>query len=64
MNGQSEMFGRAPCQKHSQTSVDAAERIGKHMNALHARVYFLLCRHPKGLTDEQIQTSLSMNPST
>lgn len=55
---------RAPFQRHSLTSIAAAESIGDRINALQARVLAYLKAHPSGLTDEQMQAGLGMNPST
>ena len=56
---------RAPAVKLSPTSRAAAEAMTpERMNALQLAVYTLLASEPEGLTDEQIQTRLGMNPST
>jgi hypothetical protein len=49
---------------HSQTSMDAAQAIKPKAGTLRAQVLELIQRHPEGLTDEEISTLLSMNPST
>ena len=56
---------RAPAVKSSSTSMAAAESLTpQRMNALQKAVYLLLASEPEGLTDEQMQTRLGMNPST
>jgi transcription initiation factor IIE alpha subunit len=56
---------RAPSVRGSRTSADAADSLdGPTLNALQRRVLELLQATPKGLTDEEMQTRLGMNPST
>lgn len=56
---------RAPAVRSSPTSIAAAEALTpERMNALQRAVYTLLASEPEGLTDEQIQARLGMNPST
>lgn len=55
----------APSQSHSETSQDAARRIVPASVTLRARVLDSI-RHAgsAGMTDDEIQTELKMNPST
>jgi len=53
----------APYQPHSDTSREAAEQIEPTAGTERSRVLALL-REVGGLTDEQIQDRLEMNPST
>ena len=56
---------RAPSARGSVTSAQAADSLGPAtLNALQRRVLELLAATPSGLTDEEMQTRLSMNPST
>lgn len=56
---------QAPAVQSSRTSMAAADSVTpERMNALQRAVYALLASEPQGLTDEQIQTRLGMNPST
>jgi transcription initiation factor IIE alpha subunit len=56
---------RAPSVNGSMTSAQAAESMTpKTLNALQRQVLTLLQATPAGLTDEQMQTLLAMNPST
>ena len=56
---------QAPAVQTSRTSMLAADSLTpERMNALQKAVYALLASEPAGLTDEQIQTRLGMNPST
>ena len=56
---------RAPSVNGSMTSAQAAESMTpKTLNALQRQVLALLQATPAGLTDEQMQTLLAMNPST
>jgi len=58
-------YSEAPFQSHSQTSFDAAKAIEPASGTLRAAVLFcILNSGEQGLTDEEIQNSLSMNPST
>ena len=50
-------------QQHSTTSHDAAVEILESANTLRAKVYRYIRDH-NGVTDEQIQLGLKMNPST
>jgi hypothetical protein len=59
-----EMLANVPFQAHSETSHDAAEAIMPNAGTLRRRVLDLIGVAPAGLTDEQIQFVLSMNPST
>jgi len=54
----------APYQRHSTTSKQAAEEINPHLNGLQTKVLDLIAGQPTGLTDEQMQITLGMNPST
>jgi hypothetical protein len=56
---------RPPSVKGSTTSAQAADSLGPAtLNALQRQVLALLQATPEGLTDEQMQTRLAMNPST
>jgi len=56
---------RAPAVRGSITSAEAADSLGPQtLNAMQRRVLELLQTTPEGLTDEEMQTRLGMNPST
>jgi hypothetical protein len=56
---------RAPAVPGSATSAMAADLLGTAtLNAMQRRVLELLRENPHGLTDEEQQAALSMNPST
>jgi hypothetical protein len=56
---------RAPAVRGSATSAMAADSLGTAtLNAMQRRVLELLRENPHGLTDEEQQAALSMNPST
>jgi hypothetical protein len=56
---------RAPSVNGSITSAKAADSLGPAtLNAMQRRVLALLQATPGGLTDEEMQTRLGMNPST
>jgi hypothetical protein len=56
---------RAPSARGSVTSAQAADSLGPAtLSALQRRVLALLEATPDGLTDEEMQTRLGMNPST
>jgi transcription initiation factor IIE alpha subunit len=56
---------RAPAVHGSVTSAQAADSLGPTtLNAMQRRVLELLRTTPDGLTDEEVQTRLGMNPST
>ncbi len=56
---------RAPAVRGSITSAAAADSLGPAtLNAMQRRVLALLQATPGGLTDEEMQTRLGMNPST
>lgn len=56
---------RAPAVHGSITSAQAADSLGPTtLNALQRRVLELLAANPQGLTDEEMQMQLGMNPST
>ena len=56
---------RAPAVNGSITSAQAADSLGPTtLNAMQRRVLELLAANPAGLTDEEMQRSLGMNPST
>jgi transcription initiation factor IIE alpha subunit len=56
---------RAPAVHGSVTSAQAADSLGPTtLNAMQRRVLELLAVWPQGLTDEEMQTRLGMNPST
>jgi transcription initiation factor IIE alpha subunit len=59
------LFAMAPSVNGSITSAIAADSLGPAtLNAMQRRVLELLAATPNGLTDEEMQTRLSMNPST
>lgn len=53
-----------PYQRHSPTSADAAEQIAESAGTLRAKVLRYITGCAEGATDEEMQISLSMNPST
>ncbi len=54
-----------PAQRHSDTSVAAADAIAGHAETLRARVHrFLVERGTEGATDEEMQTLIPMPAST
>jgi hypothetical protein len=56
---------RAPSARGSVTSAQAADSLGPAtLNAMQRRVLALLEATPDGLTDEEMQARLGMNPST
>jgi transcription initiation factor IIE alpha subunit len=56
---------RAPSVNGSITSAAAADSlVPKTLNAMQRRVLELLAAWPQGLTDEEMQHKLGMNPST
>ena len=56
---------RAPAVNGSITSAAAADSLGPAtLNAMQRRVLELLAVWPQGLTDEEMQHKLGMNPST
>jgi hypothetical protein len=56
---------RAPSVNGSITSAKAADSLGPAtLNAMQRRVLELLAAWPQGLTDEEMQHKLGMNPST
>jgi hypothetical protein len=56
---------RAPAVRGSVTSAQAADSLGPAtLNALQRQVLALLQATPGGLTDEEMQHRLGMNPST
>jgi hypothetical protein len=56
---------RAPAVRGSQTSAQAADSLdGDTLDAMQRRVLALLQATPGGLTDEEMQRRLGMNPST
>jgi hypothetical protein len=62
---QPDLFGDAPAQYHSPTSRAAAASIGKAMPHLRERVYLAIVKAgERGLTDEELQGTLAMNPNT
>ncbi len=53
-----------PYQRHSSTSKAAAERIRPASSRLRDLVKQTIRNHPEGMTDEEIATTLGLNPST
>lgn len=59
------LFGDPPAQSHSPTSVAAAEQAEPNAGTQRARLLqYLRGIAPHGMTDEQLQDDLAMNPST
>ena len=56
--------GEIQFQTHSDTSREAARRVAGGAHSLRMKVYELIRSAADGLTDEEIQDALSMNPST
>lgn len=62
---QPDLFDLPPAQRHSPTSVAAAEAIAPRAGSLRAHVYdWLKARGADGGTDEEMQTALQMSPNT
>jgi transcription initiation factor IIE alpha subunit len=56
---------RAPAARGSVTSAQAADSLGPAtLNEMQRRVLELLRENPHGMTDEEMQLALGMNPST
>lgn len=53
-----------PHQAHSETSRAAAAAYLPHARTARERVYWTIAESPDGLTDEEVQDALDMNPST
>lgn len=53
-----------PAQRHSDTSVAAAEQIKESASTLRMRVYQYLQSVPNGSTDEEMQTGIPMPQNT
>jgi hypothetical protein len=53
-----------PAQRHSATSMAAAEKIRGKCGPLHNRLLDALRASSEGLTDDEMQAALDMNPST
>lgn len=61
---QTDLFDpRAPFQRHSETSREAAKKIEPALGPLQAKVLAYL-RVLDGATDEEMQRDLALNPST
>lgn len=60
---QLDLFGML-FQQHSDTSQAAARRAASKAPSDRYRVFELLARSPRGLTDEEIQTKLRLNANT
>jgi hypothetical protein len=57
--------GTPPHQRHSETSLEAAEGARKRINRLQQEVLgFVAAAGPEGATDDEMQIGLRMNPST
>ena len=54
----------APAQRHSATSVAAAEAIEPKVGLLRYRVHTALCQYPDGLTDEELADITFMRQET
>lgn len=50
--------------QNSSTSYGAAVGIGERLTALQNVLFSFLSRRPEGATDDEMQVSLNMNPST
>lgn len=65
MSEQSNLFDDGlPHQRHSETSRSAAEAAAGGARSQRKAVFDLLKANEQGLTDEEIQRMLAMNPST
>ncbi len=53
-----------PYQRHSETSREAAEEALPNAGTQRRKVFDLIRSYDDGLTDEEVQRLLSMNPST
>ena len=62
MNAMPSLFDAPPAQRHSETSVAAAESIKVSAGSMRARVLEAIAEEPG--TDEEIAQRLGMNPST
>lgn len=63
MPNQANLF--PPYQRHSQTSLDAADKIVGKSGTLRRSVYEIIWHAgSRGMTDEEVQNALAMNPST
>lgn len=60
---QLELESQPPAQRHSPTSVAAAERIEPNAGTLRASVLAYL-KHAGAATDEEMQYNMGLNPST
>ena len=58
------LFSSPPYQRHSPTSIDAATSIEPAAGTLRAAVLAAIRSSPDGMTDEELQVALAMNPST
>lgn len=57
--------GMAPAQAHSHTSIEAAEAIEASATTLRVRVYnAIVDAGLEGMTDQELQIALGMDPST
>lgn len=56
--------GQPPSQAHSETSKEAASKIEIAAGTLRAQVFKHLSGEEGGATDDEMQVSLAMNPST
>ena len=56
--------GEPPSQRHSDTSIAAAEAIKAKVGPLHRKVLDYLLAHPEGATDEQLMDGLRMGGNT
>lgn len=57
--------GDPPAQRHSETSKAAAESVKRFLSKLEQKVIDCLeAHHPAGLTDEEMQEEIGMQPST
>lgn len=59
-----DLFDPPPAQRHSETSMQAAEKIEKPAAALRRAVFEAIAESPDGLTDEEGIEKTGIQPST
>ena len=65
MTAQTELFGPAPAQRHSATSLAAAKAVEPRANRDRFRVLMAIREAgPRGLTDEELQFGLNLPGNT
>lgn len=60
----SETWDDPPAQRHSPTSVAAAQSMKGKLGPLHTKIFNYLYDHPEGATDEKMQDALQMAQNT